>query len=187
MIDLSRTKLGIYSEFKRKIPGNVLELGFGNGKPIAEDLLESGFEYIGIDISERQLELAGANLPKCRKSFIRAEMLDYCKNEEPDSVGGTIAMFSIFHLPREKHVELFSEIQRILKHGAPLLFTCHPSNWEGVENDWMEAPEMFWSNFSNRWYKLTLTELGYTFISAYRKITVFNNMEEIQYFLLFVK
>ena len=71
-------------------------------------------------------------------------------------IGGIVALFSIFHLPRTLHVTLFTEIRRVLLPSAPLLFTCHPSSWEGFEPDWMGANEMFWSNFSHKWYLQTL-------------------------------
>lgn len=186
-LDLSRTEMWIYKDFKGKLIGNVVELGFGNGRPIAEDLLNDGCDYLGIDISEKQVELARSYFPQHKERFIQSEMLEFCREQKDNSIGGVVSMFAIFHLPRKYHLELFVELLRILKPSAPLLFTCHPSNWEGTEKEWLEAPEMFWSNFSNRWYQLTLTELGFTFVSSYRKVTKFNGLDEIQYFLLFTK
>ncbi len=164
-----------------------MELGFGNGKPIAENLIQNGFDYVGIDISDRQVELARSYFPKHKERFEQGEMLQFCKKADAESFGGVISMFAIFHLPRIYHLELFCEIQRILKNGAPVLFTCHNSVWEGMEENWLGAPQMFWSNFLNRWYELTLRELGFTFVASYRKVVQFTGKDETQYFILFVK
>ncbi len=186
-IDLTRTEMSIYHLFKTKIKENVLELGFGNGRPIAEDLINSGFDYLGIDLSTTQVNLAQSLHPKSRQRFKEAEMLEFCKTSAPSSFGGVVAMFSIFHLPRVRHLELLVEIQRILKPDAPFLFTCHLSNWEGTEDDWLGADQMYWSNFPVDWYLKTLDSLGMTFVSMYRNVTTFIDHEETQYFVLYTK
>ncbi|MHA2032289.1 MAG: class I SAM-dependent methyltransferase [Candidatus Kariarchaeaceae archaeon] len=184
--DQTRTNLAIYQEFKTQLlEGPVVELGFGDGSPIGIDLLNSGYNYQGIDISESQVELARSKFPQYTDNFNQGEMLDYCHNQKSNSLGGLVSMFAIFHIPRYVHVELFIEILRILKPGAPLLFTCHPSTWEGTEENWLGAPKMYWSNFSNKWYDLTLQELGFVFMMQFRKVTAFNEKEEIQYFMLY--
>ncbi|MHA2169337.1 MAG: class I SAM-dependent methyltransferase [Candidatus Kariarchaeaceae archaeon] len=184
--DQTRTKLAIYQEFKALLlDGPVVELGFGDGSPIGIDLLDSGYDYQGIDISESQVKLARSKFPQYIDNFNQGEMIDYCYNQKDNSLGGLVSMFAIFHIPRSAHVELFSEILRILKSGAPLMFTCHPSTWEGTEENWLGARKMYWSNFSNKWYDLTLRELGFVFVMQFRKVTIFNKMEEIQYFMLF--
>ena len=68
-IDLTRAELAIYTEFKGLIQESVLELGSGDGRPIAQDLLQSGINYIGIDLSSKQVELARKNNPGFEDRF----------------------------------------------------------------------------------------------------------------------
>lgn len=42
----------------------ILDLGCGAGIPIDKYLIDKGFKVIGIDISEKQIELAKNNVPE---------------------------------------------------------------------------------------------------------------------------
>lgn len=187
----SRINLDIYSQFKTElntIGGRVIELGCGDGLPIGRDLLESNLEYTGIDLSDAQITLARINNPDHQSAFKVGEMLSEIKNHQENSIAGVCAFFSIFHIPRTHHVSLLSAIYDSIKPNGVFLMTCHPSKWEDINNNWLvEDNQMFWSQFSNEWYELTLQEIGFTLVSMYRTLTKFNNRDEIQYFYLFKK
>ena len=69
-------------EFVALLPKNaeVLDVGCGAGVPVAEFLVESGFEVTGIDFSENMLKLARKNVPKA--VFIKKDTnkLDFAEN-----------------------------------------------------------------------------------------------------------
>lgn len=189
LVDQDRPSTPVYQQFKTMVLNKykIVELGCGDGLPIGKDLLDSGYNYHGIDLSDSQIELARDKIPEYKENFRQGEMLSFCKDTKNNSLGGLVSMFAIFHLPRIHHAELFAEILRILKPGAPILFTCHPEGWEGTQTDWLSASEMYWSHFSYSWYDKTLRELGFEFVSSYRTVTEFNEKDEIRYFVLFRK
>ncbi len=164
----------------------ILELGCASGFPIGKEILESGKSYIGIDLSLEQINLARKEFPQWKNYFILAEMLSFCKNQPSNNYSGIISMFSIRHLPRIYHVELFTNIYRILTDGGVLLIDYTYYSDEGRDT-WFEDMPMYWSSFSKDWMYLTLKELGFTHIAEYEDIKMFNGKEEKTLFLLYQK
>jgi SAM-dependent methyltransferase len=118
----------------------VLDLGCGAGVPIARRLAER-FEVTGVDISERQVELARRNVPGV--TFIHGDMAAQAFPEA--SFDAVVAFFSIFHLPREEHGALFRSIASWLRPGGYLVASTGVYSDPGtVEEDWLGAP-MYWS------------------------------------------
>ena len=187
----SRVNLDIYNQFKAElssIDGGVIELGCGDSLPIGIDLLDSGFDYTGIDLSEAQIELARKNNPDYQSAFVVGEMLSEMQNQAKNSIAGVCAFFSIFHIPRTHHVSLLTSIYANLKSDGVLLITIDPTAWEDVNENWLvENNKMYWSFFSSKWYEITLQEIGFTQISMYQTKISFNNQDEIQNFYLFKK
>lgn len=131
-------------KFASLLPKNakVLDVGCGAGVPIIKFLVESGFDVVGIDSSERMLELARKNVPKAK--FIKKEMtkLDFKDNH----FDGLTAFYSIIHVPREKHFSLFRSFHRILKPKGIMLITMRSTEWEGIEE--FHGVKMFWSHYN---------------------------------------
>lgn len=42
--------------------------------------------------------------------------MDWCKKQKDNSLSGIIALFSVFHLPRSQHVELFTQVLTFSSH-----------------------------------------------------------------------
>lgn len=107
----------------------VLDVGCGAGVPVAEFLIESGFDVTGVDFSEGMLKLARKNVPEAK--FIKQDMtrLGFKNN----SFNGLTASYSIIHVPREKHPSLFQSFHRILKPKGVMLISIGSDEWEGTE------------------------------------------------------
>ncbi len=149
---------------------SVLELGCGNGIPVAEKLATE-FNVTGVDVSEKQIERARANVPNAE--FLASDMskLDY----PSDSFSGVVALYSIIHLPRELHGDLFKSIYSWLKPGGIFLATLNSTeseNW--VEEDWFGAP-MYWSGYAPERTKEMIAESGFVIESA--RIEVISGLE----------
>jgi ubiquinone/menaquinone biosynthesis C-methylase UbiE len=131
-------------EFASLLPKNakVLDVGCGAGVPVAQFLVECGFDVIGIDFAKNMLKLARKNVPKAR--FVRKDMteLDF----RADSFDGLTALYSIIHVPREKHFLLFQSFHRILKPEGIMLICLGPDEWEATEK--YHGTEMFWSQYA---------------------------------------
>jgi tRNA G46 methylase TrmB len=48
----------------------LLELGFGDGTPLGKRYIENGFDYLGIELSDKQIELAHKKMPSYKERFI---------------------------------------------------------------------------------------------------------------------
>lgn len=164
----------------------ILELGCASGFPIGKAILESGKSYIGIDLSSEQINLARKEFPQWINNFVLAEMLSFCKNQPSNNYSGIISMFSIRHLPRIYHVELFTNIYRILTDGGVLLID-HTYYCDEGRDTWFDGLPMYWSSFSKDWMYLTLKELGFTHIDEFEDTKMFNGKEEKTLFLLYQK
>ena len=82
----------------------VLDLGCGNGAKISR--LADRFDVVGVDISERQLELARAAVPGA--AFVQA---DFAELEfSADAFDAVTALYSIVHVPREEQPGLLGRI-----------------------------------------------------------------------------
>lgn len=185
--DKNISQLEIFKQFI-KLVGNkkrILELGCGSGF-MGDYFLTNKYFYTGIDFSESQIELAIKNLPNHKSNFKLAEMQSYCNSLPSNSADGIIALFSIFHLPKSQHLELFRDIKSILTKESPVLFTAADSESEGTEDNWIGGGKtMYWSNYPYTWYEEKLPEIGFKHINTFRREFEFANEIEIQYFLLF--
>ena len=117
-------------------PGTaVLDVGCGNGVPVAAALLDAGFAVTGVDLSEEQVRRAVERLPPGR--FLVADVAEI--EFPPNAFGGVVAWDSIFHVPPAEHAELFVRIHGWLSPGAPVLFTAGGTGGE-IYNQHLGAP-----------------------------------------------
>ena len=120
----------------------VLDIGCGSGIPVDKYLVDRGFKVIGFDISEKQIELAKANVPE---AIFEVRDMSELKEDEY-KVGAIISFYAIFHTPREKHQDLFKKINSFLTQGGYILVTMGAGEWEGEEDDF-HGTKMWWSHY----------------------------------------
>jgi len=166
--------------------GQILELGCASGYPIAKTILETPRNYLGIDLSKEQITLAQKEFPQWKDKFQVGEMVEYCRNSPAKTYTGIISLFSIRHVPRIYHVELFTQMYRLLAQEGLVLLDCPLYCDEGCDT-WFEEMPMYWSSFSQEWVLLTFKELGFTLIKSFEDVKIFNGKEERTLFLLYQK
>lgn len=120
----------------------ILDIGCGAGKPIDKFLIDNGHKVIGIDISEKQIELAKINLPQ--GEFKVEDMSDFADKEY--SVDAVVSFYAIFHTKRESHQQILNTINSFLKKRGLLLITMGATEWEGKEDNFFGG-EMEWSHY----------------------------------------
>ena len=143
---------------KERVPrgGNIIDLGCGAGVPFTCALADD-FDVTGVDFSERQLELARRLVPQA--TFIQSDMTEV---EFPDaSVDAVTAFFSIIHVRRELHAQLFGNIARWLRLGGVFLASLGTKDRaEDWEEGWLGAPRMFWSYHTSEEALKQITDAG---------------------------
>jgi len=137
--------------------GTILEVGCGPGIPNAKYLSEN-YEVTGVDLSASMIRLAEANAP--RADFIEGDITQVSFPD--DSFDGIVAFYSLFHVPRSDHSELFRRFARWLRPGGAILVTvAEKDDGPGYTEDDFFDVTMYWSNFSPAHYRDLLEALGF--------------------------
>lgn len=138
-------------------PGaTILDIGCGAGIPIDKYLIDKGFKVTGIDISEKQIELAKSNFPQ--GEFKVQDMSEL--KEGQFSVDAVVSFYAIFHTPRQQHIEIFKKINSFLPINGYLLVTMGSSEWEGKESDFC-GTEMEWSHYDADTNRQLIKDAGF--------------------------
>lgn len=138
--------------------GRILDIGCGSGVPIDKYLVDHGFKVKGIDISEEQINLAKKNLPDC--DFEVKDMTKLKNNEY--KVDAVVSFYTIFHITRERHLDLLKKINTYLTKNGLLLITMGASEWEGKDN--FHGTEMWWSHYGVEKNKEIIEKAGFEII-----------------------
>ncbi len=140
----------------------VLDLGCGSGHPYGRYMSER-FDVIGVDISRGQLKL-GQELDSGR-AFLLADMASLPLKS--GSFGAITALYSIIHVPREQHEELWANLHALLQPDGRLFAVLGTSDWVGTESDWLVAGvDMYWSQFDNDTSCSMLENAGFSILTT---------------------
>src|SRR6266480_3477717 len=123
-----------------KPKARVLDLGCGAGVPATKLLVRAGFDVLGVDISQVQIERAQQLVPGA--TFVVADMATW--ESEPASFDAVVSFFAVTHLPIQDQQDLFPRIRRWLRPGGLLLAIVGQHKWTGIE-DYLGAA-MFWEH-----------------------------------------
>jgi cyclopropane fatty-acyl-phospholipid synthase-like methyltransferase len=105
-------------------PGaKVLDLGCGTGEPIAKHIVRRGFRVIGIDQSEKMLEIAKRVVPEAE--FIHGNMVEV---ELAETFAAAVAWDSVFHIARKHHSAVFRKLADALERNGRLLLSVGGSD-----------------------------------------------------------
>jgi cyclopropane fatty-acyl-phospholipid synthase-like methyltransferase len=121
---------------------HILDIGCGAGIPVDRFFVEKGHSVMGIDISEKQIELAKKNVPQ---GNFKVEDMSLMRDGEY-SVDAVVSFYAIFHTKRETHEDILHKINSFLKKDGYLLITMGASEWEGKEDDFFGGG-MEWSHY----------------------------------------
>ena len=136
--------------------GRVLDVGCGTGEPVARHFAERGFRVVGVDESEKMLEIARRVVPGAE--FVRADM---CELSLDGGFAAAIAWDSLFHVGRERHREIFRKLHGLLDPGGWLVLSAGGSGHEGFTSE-MHGRPFFYSAHEPAETLLLLTGEGFT-------------------------
>lgn len=98
------------TEFKKLLPqGRILEIGCGGGRD-AKQLIKSGYDYLGTDISAGLIEQAQSNNPT--GTFIKKSVYDLNFSHEFD---GFWASAVLLHIPKSRIDQALQQLHNALK------------------------------------------------------------------------
>ena len=139
----------------------ILDIGCGAGVPIAR-ALSGRFSVTGIDISGEQIRLARQNVPA--GAFLQSDVMTVDFSDA--SFDAVVSFYTIFHIPREEHEELFRRIRRWLKPGGYVLASVAAQEEDPYTEDDFFGVRMYWSNYGLAHYVELLKKLGYQLIET---------------------
>jgi SAM-dependent methyltransferase len=137
--------------------GTVVDLGCGSGVPFDRYLVDRGFHVMGYDFSEKHIREAEKNVPEA--IYKNADFTDF--EADLENVDAFLALYSIFHIPKEEHRALFSKMWRALKPGGVILMTLGTDKTEYKDSDFCGADRMLWSNYKPEYYRQMLSDLSF--------------------------
>ena len=98
----------------------ILDLGCGNGRPITDALVNAGYHVVGLDTSRGMLERFRLNLPKTPAVRADSRACPFRDNV----FDAAVSWGMLFHLEPRDQATTFAAVSRVLKPGAPFLFTA---------------------------------------------------------------
>lgn len=121
----------------------ILDAGCGSGRD-ARVFTERGYRVIGIDLSEKLLEIAKKNAPNAEFKLMDIADVDF----SDESFNGIWNVASLLHVPKEEAPNVIGGFYRTLKKGGLLYISVKEGEGETVAKDTRYGGvEKFWSFF----------------------------------------
>ena len=114
-------------------------MGCGTGSPVGEYLVRQGFRVVGVDQSEKMLEIARRTIPEAE--LILGDMLDV---KLGDNFSAAVAWDTIFHVERVHHPAIYRKLAGSLESGGRLLLSVGGAGAEGFTSE-MYGQRFFYS------------------------------------------
>jgi ubiquinone/menaquinone biosynthesis C-methylase UbiE len=127
-----------------KVDSMICDAGCGPAGHIGKYLAEKGHKVVGIDISQKCIDLATETHPEIEFRVMDISKTDF-KDETFDAI---ISFYSILYTPKEHVNKIFAEFNRILKKGGKLLVVVKKGTEEGIiDDEWYEGNNVYFTHF----------------------------------------
>jgi cyclopropane fatty-acyl-phospholipid synthase-like methyltransferase len=101
----------------------VLDLGCGTGRPMAEEVLARGYHLTGVDQAEALLELARSRFPHA--AWVHSAIESFVSAMRFQAI---ICWDALFHIDRRAHDALFARFAEMLEPDGRLMLTMGGSD-----------------------------------------------------------
>ena len=115
----------------------VLELGCGNGRD-AEIVLDYTSNYIGVDYSEKMIEIASLHVPEA--NFVVSDIETY---PFPSNLDLIIAFASLLHIEKENIKIVFNKAYKSLKKGGIFYISTKEGEYRKERETKVHGPRTF--------------------------------------------
>lgn len=109
--------------------GQLLDLGCGAGEPVAKYFVDRHWSTVGVDFSEKMIELAAKYVPEMQSIHSNISEVEF----EANQFDAVTACYSLFHLPAKEHTDVFKKVFQWLRPKGQLLFTYASKEYTGSE------------------------------------------------------
>jgi len=143
--------------------GRVLDIGCGNGLPLTKALLNQGHRVVGIDSATKMLRRFRINCPDALA--VRADVQG-CPFAA-QAFDAAIAWGVMFHLRQAEQAQALASVSRMLKTGAPFLFTAgYPDTLDDCQGHTgvMNGVEFRYYSCTKDGYRSVLDEYGFALV-----------------------
>jgi cyclopropane fatty-acyl-phospholipid synthase-like methyltransferase len=142
-------------------PGEqILDLGCGTGRPIAEHFIGLGLRVTGVDQSASMLELARGRLPE--QTWVLSALEEF----QPEGrYGAAIAWDSLFHIPRMHHANIWRRVRAVLPAGGRFALTLGGMDDHPAFTDSMFDRTFFYDSHGPETALSLLGEAGFSIVS----------------------
>lgn len=140
----------------------ILDLGCGSGRPTAEQLVTAGAGVVGIDASERMLELARAHVPGA--DFRRADMRDL--DDTLRDFHAVTAFFSLLMLSRDEIASVLRALRHRLQGPKLLVLSMIDGDFDAMPISFMGV-QIPVSAYPVQELRKVVTDAGYTLIDGW--------------------
>ena len=141
----------------------VLDVGCGNGIPITRALLSAGHRVVGLDSSGEMLAHFRRN---CSESFAVRGTVQSCPFADC-AFDAAVAWGVMFHLDPQDAVRAIASVSRIVKRGAPFLFTSGDVDDSGATEGKMNGVTFRYFSYSVNGYRRILDDHGFTLVDVH--------------------
>ena len=141
----------------------VLDIGCGNGVPITRSLLNGGHRVVGLDSSSEMLARFTQN---CRNAFAIQGVVQ--SSPFADCIfDAAIAWGVMFYLQPQEAIEAIASVSRVVKPGAPFLFTSGDVDGYEGKQDKMNGVTFTYFSYSRDSYRRILSNHGFHLIDVH--------------------
>ena len=135
----------------------ILDLGCGSGKPIADYLIRHDYKITGVDSSDVMIEMAQQNFPE--QHWLQADMRTVEFNQKFNAI---LAWDSFFHLTPDDQRQMFRQFARFAQQGTVLMFSSGPSHGEAIGDLFGDA--LYHASLAPEEYRALLKQSGFKVI-----------------------
>lgn len=153
--------------FIKQLKGkNILDIGCGSGRD-AEYFVSKEFNVIGIDLSDRFIEISTAKVPKAQ--FVKMDMRNI--NFPVNSFDGIWSMASLLHIPKIDSQSTIIQLREILKTNGIIYISVKLGEGEKfIKRDRYKGLEKFFAFYTESEISDLLKKCGFEII----KISLYN-------------
>lgn len=141
----------------------VLDIGCGNGIPITRAVLNAGHAAVGLDSSSEMLARFRHNCPEASAVKGTVQLCPFAD----EMFDAAVAWGVMFHLNPEDAVQAIANVSRVLKFGAPFLFTSGDVDGSQAKEGKMNGVTFRYFSYSVDGYRRILCDHGFALVDVH--------------------